>query len=291
MNELLDLLRPAVENAFSDDRVNVVCSGGLDSSTIACVAAELNGDEPVHLWTGWYDEHGFDERSFSRLVPGVHHEVEITAEDFVAEFDNMARALLPPWQGMGLFGQWMVAKAMAENGVRVALSGEGADELFGGYARLMKVAGAPLPDNYPRDYRPPAGYPDTLEQALEWEMAHLDDLLAADTAILAAHGIEGRAPFTDPFVTAWALSQPPWLRVNKTLLRKAVLGVVPEPIWQRKTKMGFPVPLVKWAQQEPVKSFVQDRIGYLPSKDQPWARGWWEDLLEATVVRVVTSSQ
>lgn len=277
---LIDLLRSAVRDALeTDEKVGIVCSGGLDSSTVASLASQ---EGEYDLYTGWYDEHGFDERSYSRLVPGVHHEVEISPEDFVAEFDNMAAALEPPWQGPGAFGQWMVAKAMAADSVGVALSGEGADELYGGYARVMQVAGWPLPEGYPRSYRPPAGYPTELEAALDWEMRHLQELLACDAQILAAHGIEGRAPFTDQFVVQHALELPATSRVAKVTLRKAVLGVTPQPIRQRRDKMGFPVPLVKWAQEEPVRSFVRDRLGGVPRADQPWARGWWNELLEVS---------
>ena len=43
--------------------------------------------------------------------------------------------------------------------------------------------------------------------------------------------------------------------------------------------MGFPIPLVAWAQEEPVRSFVLGRLGYLPDPAKPWDRGWWYELV------------
>lgn len=280
-NHLLPLLRAAVARSVSKapGPVALVCSGGVDSSTVACIAAE-QGKFPV--FTGYYDEPGFDEREYARLVPGDHHEVLIAPQDFVDHFDEMVPWLSPPYQGMGTFGQFMVAKAMAEQGIKVALSGEGSDELFGGYARLMVIAGMPLPDTYGADYKLPDGYPDDLEAALEWEMGHLPDLLAVDDQVLAAHGIEGRAPFTDKFVVSFGLALPAIQRVGKGVLKDAVRGIVPDRILDRTDKMGFPIPLAKWAQQDPVRGFVLDRIGYLPDESYPWDRGWWYDMLETT---------
>lgn len=280
MNDLLPLLRRAVLRKLDEaGKVGLVCSGGVDSSTVACLAADHG---PFDVFTGYYDEPGFDERHYARLVPGIHHEILITPHDFVAHFDEMVPWLRPPYQGMGTFGQFMVAKRMAEHGVQTALSGEGSDELFGGYARLMVVAGLPLPDTYDASYKLPDGYPASLEEALEWEMAHLPDLLAVDDQVLAANSIEGRAPFTDPDIVAYGLALPPRQRVGKGILKAAVRGVVPDAILDRTDKMGFPIPLAKWAQEEPVRSFIRDRIGWIPSADHPWDRTWWYEMLEVT---------
>jgi len=274
---LLSLLREAVDSCLETDKpVGVVLSGGLDSSSVA----SLSGDIPT--FTGYYDEPGYSELHYSRLVgSGRHHEILITPQDFIDNFDAMVPHLVRPWQGMGTFGQYMVGKYLADWGVKVALSGEGSDELFGGYPRLMRVAGVPLPDNY-QDYRQPKGYPSTLQAALDYDYERLKDLLAVDDQCMRAHGIEARAPFTDHKIVDWALALPAQERVGKKLLREAVKGLVPWQIIERTDNMGMPIPLVKWANEdEGVREFILGKIGYLPNIDEPWNRTFWYDILNS----------
>lgn len=283
MNALLTLLVGAVARAMdTDDVVGANVSGGIDSSTVTVLARRINPDLPT--FTGYYDEPGFSELEYARLVGGKnHHEILITPRDFVEHFDDMVAAFEPPFQGMGMFGQYMVARYIAENtDVQVVLSGEGSDELFGGYARLIAVAGEKLPDGY-EDYIVPDGYPTNLANALDYDYERLPDLLAVDDAALGAFGLEARAPFTDPRVAAHGLNLPSTLRVAKRHLKGAVRGVVPDAILDRTDKMGMPAPLVKWTNEDPVvREFVTDRIGYVPDPGKPWDRGWWIELLEAT---------
>jgi asparagine synthetase B (glutamine-hydrolysing) len=265
---LLDLIRSAIRDRLSGDRIGAVLSGGLDSSTVVALAPVM----PV--FTGYYDMEGFDERRWSRLVGfGQHHEILITPQDFVDNFDAMQEHIRPPVMGMGTFGQWMVAR-YASRYVDVVLSGEGSDELFGGYARQMIVAGEAPPDGY-EHYVLPAGYPTTIEDALAYDLARLPDLLAVDDQMTGAWGLEARAPFTDQRIVDYALALPASERIGKRHLRNAVRGVVPDAIIDRTAKMGFPAPLAVWAQEEPVRTFVMDRIGYLPDPTTPWDRTWW----------------
>ena len=276
---LLGLLHAAIEDILDDcdgQRVGIVLSGGLDSSTVAAMTDTIRPSLP--LFTGWYDKPGFDERHYSRMVgEGLHHEILITPQDFVDNFDAMCSFIRPPVMGMGTFGQYMVAKYASEY-VDVVLSGEGSDELFGGYARQMIVAGEPPPKGY-ENYRLPDGYPDTIEDALAYDLAALPDLLAVDDQMTGAFGLDARAPFTDQRIVDYALRLSASERIGKRHLRRAVRGLVPDKIIDRTNKMGFPCPLVAWAQEEPVRTLVMDRIGYLPDPASPWNRGWWKELV------------
>jgi asparagine synthase (glutamine-hydrolysing) len=270
---LISLLRAAIADRLDGGNVGIVLSGGIDSSTVACLA-------PAHLptFTGYYDEIGFDERHWAiRAAHTRHYEILIRPEDFVEHFDEMKTAQKPPIMGMGTFGQFMVASYLASCDIDIALSGEGSDELFGGYARQMMVAGMEPPQGY-ENYQLPEGYPTTLKEALDYDYALLPELLAVDDQMTGAFGIEARAPFTDQRVVDFALALPVERRVGKTYLREAVRGIVPDAIIDRKDKMGFPAPLVAWAQREPVRSFVLNRIGYLPDPTKPWDRGWWLEM-------------
>lgn len=274
---LVDLIRSAVADRV-DAGTGAVLSGGLDSSTVVALAPR-----PLAAFTGFYAEEGYDESRYARLAASLHaphHMIEIRPSDFVANFDKMAQHCVPPYQGMGAFGQYMVAK-YASNWVESVVSGEGSDELFGGYARTLMAAGEAMPAGY-EDYRPPADYPvDDLEAALQYDLDRLPDLLAVDDQMCGAFGLESRAPFTDQRIVEYALNLPPTERVGKRHLRSAVRGIVPDAIIDRKDKMGFPIPLVRWAQEEPVRTFIMDRIGYLPDPERPFDRTFFHDLIDA----------
>jgi asparagine synthetase B (glutamine-hydrolysing) len=275
MNKLLALLAEAVWDSYDDSRrMGAVLSGGVDSSTVTALARTIDPNLPT--FTGYYEAAGFSEIHYARLVAGPnHHQILITPQDFVENFDAMLEHTPRPVQGMGTFGQYMVAKYASDH-IDVALSGEGSDELFGGYARLMIVAGEDPPVGYEK-YWPPYGYPRDLKQALAYDYDRLPDLLAVDDAMCAAFGIEARAPFTNPRVVKFGLGLPAEERVGKRVLKEAVRGVVPDEILDRRDKLGFPVPLVQWA-QGPLRDFIGDRIGYVPDPDRPWDRGFWHDL-------------
>lgn len=276
-NHLLTLIRSAVTHCLKTDRpAGFVLSGGLDSSTVVRVAQTLGHDLPT--FTGFYPGHPeCDERKYARLVAGSeHHEIPITPQDFIDNFDAMVPYLREPLQGIGTFGQYMVAKHVASQGIKVVLSGEGSDELFGGYARQAIVAGETPPDGY-ENYVLPDGYPRDLEGALRHDYDRLGDLLAVDDQMCAAHGLEARAPFTDPAIVEYALGLPVYARVQKRFLRAAVRGVVPDEIIDRRDKMGFPAPLVEWA-QGPLRDFIGDRLGYTPDPSRPFDRGWFHEL-------------
>ena len=272
--QLRHLIECAVEHAITArayDSAAVLLSGGIDSSTIAHFAEDLPA------YTGWYQGEPYDERPFARIATqggsGAgsrdHREVEITPQDFVDNFDAMLSCLTPPIEGPGTFGQYMVAKRVAADGVKLLLSGEGGDELFGGYARVMIVAGYDPPEGY-EDYVLPEDYPRTLDEALTWEWeVNLPALLRVDEQVTRAHGVSAVAPMMDPRVTEFVLQLDPQLRVGKRLLKDTMRGFLPDVIVNRTDKRGFPVPYVLWAQEEPVRSFIADRIGYVPDVSKP----------------------
>ena len=269
---LRDLIQAAVAKHIGP-RTGVLLSGGIDSSTVATFAPDLP------LFTGYYQGAQYDERPWASLVAKGRewHEIEITPDDFTDNIDRFLEAVHPPYEGPGAFGQYMVARYVTEH-VDTVLSGEGGDELFGGYARLHIVAGVPVPLGF-ENYQLPADYPDTLEEALVWEWnINLPALLALDAQVNAAHGLTAIAPMAeDPAVIDYAMSLPPDMRVGKVALKAAMRGLLPDEILQRKDKRGFPVPYVQWA-NGPLRDFIGDRIGYTPDPDKPWDRKWWNDL-------------
>jgi len=278
-------LRSAISDRIDPGFTGITLSGGLDSSTVACLAPP-----ELPTFSAYYPVPGFDEREWSRLVAHRDHvEIAIHPRDIVDNFDALVVHLRPPWQGPGAIGQYIFARRISElrPEIAVLLSGEGSDELFGGYARTLLAAGEPLPEGY-EGYVPPADYPaHDLTAALKYDYDRLSDLLAVDDQMAGPFGLEPRAPFTDERIRAYALALPSSERVGKRHLRRLVRGIVPDAIIDRNNKMGFPIPLVRWAQEEPVRSLVGDLLGYIPNPSKPWDRGWWYDLIEAGQARIV----
>lgn len=284
MSELRTLLELAVRDVLDkhrDKNIAVCLSGGVDSSTVASIAAEL----PVV--TGYYNHPACDERDYARLVANGREwfEVQITPDDFVRCFDATAKALAGLPCGPGAVGQYVVAERMADEGFDMLLTGEGGDEMFGGYARLYAVAGKEMPDGYD-SYLLPDGYPTALEDALAHEWDALRTLCKVDERVAGAHGIQVVPPMMNPWVVAYAHQLPSFQRVGKVALKDAVRGLVPDPILDRTDKKGFPTPFAWWAQNEPMRSFVQERIGHLPDPENPWDRGWWEDMLGTSALLI-----
>lgn len=138
---LLLLLEDAVRIELrSDVPVGAHLSGGVDSSTVACLAADLLG-QPISTFSGGFrDGAGFDETHYARLVAGQiksdHHETFPTAADFAETLPMLIYHMDEPAAGPGLFPQYFVSKLAAQQ-VKVVLGGQGGDELGGGYARYL----------------------------------------------------------------------------------------------------------------------------------------------------------
>jgi asparagine synthase (glutamine-hydrolysing) len=121
---------------LSDVPVGVYLSGGIDSSLVASIAAKKIKN--IEGFTGYFEtkDSFYDERKNARLVAdnaGIKlHEVKITPQDFLDNFDTLIWHLDEPRMGMGAFSQFMVAKKAAKSH-KVILAGHGGDELFSGY--------------------------------------------------------------------------------------------------------------------------------------------------------------
>ncbi len=140
-HQLLRLLEDAVRLRLrADVPVGAHLSGGMDSSTVACLAASLLGPS-LHTFSGGFSEGPqYDETRYARLVAeqveAVHHEVFPTADDFVEIMPRLIYHMDEPAAGPGLFPQYFVS-ALASGHVKVVLGGQGGDEIFGGYMRYL----------------------------------------------------------------------------------------------------------------------------------------------------------
>src|SRR5213596_1116432 len=137
--ELVEELRARMRDSvrahlLSDVPVGVLLSGGVDSAALAALAAQET-PEPVHTFTIGFAERSFDERADARLVADrygtEHHELLVRPEPELL-LRALAEAFDEPFADSSALPTYLVSQLAAEH-VKVALSGEGGDELFGGY--------------------------------------------------------------------------------------------------------------------------------------------------------------
>jgi asparagine synthase (glutamine-hydrolysing) len=128
------LERAVREHLLSDVPVASLLSGGIDSSIITALAAQQSS-RPIRTFTVGFAGHSLDESEFARAVAKryatEHHEVRLSDEEVIASVPAAVDAMdLPSADGVNTY---IVAKAVADSGTKVVLSGLGGDELFGGY--------------------------------------------------------------------------------------------------------------------------------------------------------------
>jgi asparagine synthase (glutamine-hydrolysing) len=135
IEELRARLRDSVRaHLLSDVPVGVLLSGGVDSAALAALAAQET-PEPVHTFTIGFAERSFDERDDARRVAeryGTEHHELLVRPDPELLLQALADAFDEPFADSSALPTYLVSQLAAEH-VKVALSGEGGDELFGGY--------------------------------------------------------------------------------------------------------------------------------------------------------------
>src|SRR6187397_654196 len=135
VEELRARLRDSVRaHLVSDVPVGVLLSGGVDSSMLAALAAE-EASEPLRTFSIGFEERSFDELADARLVAeryGTTHRELVLRPDAALLLPALAEAFDEPFADSSALPTYLVSQLAAED-VKVALSGEGGDELFGGY--------------------------------------------------------------------------------------------------------------------------------------------------------------
>lgn len=210
--------------------VGFFLSGGLDSSIIAAIGAEIS-DKPIHTFSigfeGCESPDLIAARKVAEHIGSIHKEVTFTLKEglnalkdviyHLETYDTTTiRASVP---------MYLLSKYIAENtDIRVILSGEGSDELFGGY---LYFHSAPGTDAF------------TKETNRILRDVHLFDVLRADRCT-AAHGLELRVPFFDPDFIEYVmdgfsgeLKMPIDDMLEKQILRDAFSEYLPEEILYR----------------------------------------------------------
>jgi len=267
---LRDALEAAVERQLmADVPYGVLLSGGLDSSIISAVAKKyaakrIESGNKEDAW--WPQLHSFAvglegspdliaARKVADHIGTIHHEIHFTVQEgldavrdviyHVETYDvTTIRASTP---------MYLLSRVIKSMGVKMVLSGEGADEIFGGYLYFHK---APNPEELHK------------ETVRKLDKLHLYDCLRANKS-LASWGVEGRVPFLDKEFMDIAMRLNPKDKMagsngkmEKWILRKAFESYLPES--------------VAWRQKEQ----FSDGVGYN-----------WIDSLRAMTTEAVTDEQ
>ncbi len=264
----------------SDVPYGMFLSGGIDSATLLTLMARLN-DKPVLAFTAGFAHPGAaDEREQAAVVAralGARHEtIEVSEAMVWRHLPEIIACLDDPVADYAIIPTWFLARRAVQD-VKVVLSGEGGDEIFGGYGRyrtamrpwwlggkVMRARG-----NFDRVRvlrQHPGAWRDgmlaaeaqatrpgrtRLMVAQEIDMADWlpNDLLIKIDRGLMAHAVEGRTPFLDKGIAAAAFLLPDALKVNKGMgkwiLRRWLEQNCPaaQPF---APKQGFTVPIGQW---------------------------------------------
>lgn len=153
--ELVERLREAVRvRLISEVPLGAFLSGGIDSSAVVGMMAELS-DAPVKTFSIGFNEDSFNELEYARRAAKHfntdHHEFIVTPE-LVGIVDDIAWHFDEPFADSSALPTFMVAKLAREH-VTVVLSGDGGDELFGGYTRYKTALGRQWARKLPHSMR------------------------------------------------------------------------------------------------------------------------------------------
>lgn len=269
IEDLHDALSNAVHRQLmSDVPYGVLLSGGLDSSITSALAKKFSSkrvesEDTQDAW--WPQLHSFSvglegspdlaaAKKVSEHIGSIHHEVVFTIQEGLDAIRDViyhletydittVRASTP---------MFLMARSIKSHGIKMVLSGEGADELFGGYLYFHK---APSAEEFHK------------ETVRKLDKLHQYDCLRANKS-LAAWGIEGRVPFLDKeFIDVAMRINPQDKMINKERMEKWVV---------RKAFEDYLPESVAWRQKEQ----FSDGVGYS-----------WIDTLKEVVEAAVTDEQ
>lgn len=232
---------------MSDVPYGVLLSGGLDSSLVAAIAKKyaarrVEEDEKTEAW--WPQLHSFAvglkespdlkaAREVAAHIGTVHHEFHFTVQEGIDALSDVIyhletydvttiRASTP---------MYLMARRIRAMGIKMVLSGEGSDELFGGYLYFHKAPDAKSLHE---------------ETVRKLDALHLFDCLRANKS-MSAWGVEARVPFLDRGFIDVAMSLNPEVklsgkprgRIEKQFLREAFAGYLPDKIlWRQKEQFS-----------------------------------------------------
>jgi asparagine synthase (glutamine-hydrolysing) len=278
-------------NNIADVPVGVLLSGGLDSSLLVALLSEI-GIKDIRTFTIGFDdqpeekgsEYEYSDAVVERFQP-THHKFHIPNEQTLSRLPEAVANMAEPMFGQDAIGFYLLSEQVSKH-VKVVQSGQGADEVFGGYFWYPQAHADKNPDMlqrlapyyFDRDHSEMAEMLQTpfqtrdytgelVRELLESSDAEetLDAVLRADTTtfivddpvkrvdnMTMAWGLEARVPFLDHELVELAAQMPTELKLRdggKYVLKQIARGQVPDSVIDR-PKGYFPVPALKFVRGE-----------------------------------------
>ncbi len=297
---VLESLRTAVERRMvADVPVGVLLSGGVDSSLIVGLLAEAGQTGLSTFSIGFEDANGEvgNEFEYSDLIARHydtrHHKIFVPGSELMENLPGAIAAMSEPMVSYDNIGFYLLSREVSKH-IKVVQSGQGADEVFGGYHWYPPLAGANDPlasystaffdrnDETLRRHLSPEWHAGS-DVSLDFVRAHfgqpgaddpVDKALRLDSRIMLvddpvkrvdnmtmAWGLEARVPFLDHELAELAARIPSAENLRqggKGVLKEAARQVIPSEVIDRK-KGYFPVPQLKYI-QGPYLDMVRDTL-------------------------------
>ncbi|WP_024588491.1 N-acetylglutaminylglutamine amidotransferase [Aliihoeflea sp. 2WW] len=307
-DRVLDALRVAVKRRMvADVPVGVLLSGGVDSSVIVGLLAEQGQHGLMTFSVGFEEANGEkgDEFVYSDLIAKhfdtKHHKIFVPSNELMDALPGTFAAMSEPMVSYDNVGFYLLSKEVSKH-IKVVQSGQGADEVFGGYHWYPPLADSNdvvsdyakvffdrshakmaehinpqwLPDHDPsldlvsRHLRMPnADTPVDAALRLDSEIMLVDDPVKRVDNMTMAWGLEARVPFLDHELVELAAKIPPEEKLKqngKGVLKEAARKVIPHEVIDRK-KGYFPVPQLKYV-DGPYLDLVRDALTSQAAKDR-----------------------
>jgi asparagine synthase (glutamine-hydrolysing) len=305
-----DALRAAVKKRLqiADVKVGVLLSGGLDSSLLVALLAEQGVDDLMTFSVGFEDQpeergHEFEySDAVAEHFATRHHQFHIPNSQVLTRLPEAVDAMAEPMVGQDAVAFYLLSEQVSKT-VKVVQSGQGADEVFGGYYWYPRMAaetdGAPV-ERFRRHYFDrdqaeflamvdPAchgadhtadyvagrlaepGADDFIDQVLRLDVTTLitDDPVKRVDNMTMAWGLEARVPFLDHELVELAATMPPELKLasgGKHILKSLARGLVPDLVIDRQ-KGYFPMPALKYVRGE-FLDFMRDILDSRPCRER-----------------------
>ncbi len=322
IDQLDELLRCSVASQLlSDVKLGCQLSGGIDSSLVTMFAGAHSG-AGMDSFSVIFEDPKFSEEPWIREAAATadaeSHRFLFSEASFTGPLESASWHMDQPISHPNSLGLWLLAQQARER-VTVLLSGEGADEVFGGYTRFTRTStvSEPVqafiqatqfqPASKLARLRPSAdlvpvlarrrglfdeGHGDHLSNCLKYEMqTFLVDVLTRQDKMTMAHGVENRVPFLDRHVVEFARTLPAGYLIGDSAARST--KVVVKELARRsfadrfvdRPKNGFALPLSQYFRSSAFVELMEDRL--LPGMRQrglvsePAVRELWRRSLSA----------